>query len=1011
MFLVFGNAALGQMLYVSPKADAKGAGTRENPLTLSKAFERATADPTLKEIILADGEYFISEQNIQKPKEETDKIAPLLIHADSAAKPVLHGAVRITEAEAITGAPGLYRVQEKSANVTMWERDTRVRYVNVFTRASAAALTASCFADQAEGWTYFHTSDGKPPRDHAVFLGHTTRGLGIYRPKTTVEGLTFRDYADGLVIHGLDLSVRRCNFDYCSAGIVGGHNGGNYLVEDCMFKDVATGIYNMGKEGIIVRRCRFEKTRDRFMIPVSIYDDMGIRNYDPACGGIEEYNFLRGYRTAIRMKTNGTNAPFIVRHNTIVDCEEGVLWIMGGNGKNDTSYNIIANAKMFVDSGYHDLSLDYNLYWNPVELAKFQQTITDTRGVNRGKFNLLADPRFADPAHGDYRLLPDSPAFFLKDAEGKPAGAFGAAPVEVALAVKPILELGFTADTAPCGTAGALTFDKDPWNGGGTTHVRDLSGTNLIPHRIIGQTKCKVVLRAFDPVGKIIKHRIAVDDQPPKESAFTGCLAVELPDKDGEHRIRCEVQNDRNMWSEPVEAVIRLSRNPPTLAGEPQVAANDNGIIVAFRASEPCFAEVQFGATTNYGHSLACPDLIKRRWDASDGGEWVETWKIPRTEFTAAILCPDVKTKETVHFRLVLGNEAGLKSASPDFTATVKGTPRALYISPNGNDTSGKGLKDAPWKTLQYAADRALPGDRVVLLPGLYPEGAILTHGGVDENARLTIEAESRDAATIDGAAREISLIALERAPFVTFRNLRCLGYAEYGIYAYRSPHTTLESCTLFNGWSRGNGVRANAFFFYSPHSVVTRSLSIGGLGSIHFLKSAGARVIGNTIARAVFTGVGYDFSLADSVQVNNSIFCAGGINMFAGDYEYPAEAKTRGFRSDYNNIGATVLEYNKNQSGAKQLLEKIKAQEFKIDYPAGAFEGSKSIVEIGERYLVFKDWQDKSGQDRHSVFADPKYVKPYALPDAWDWRVKPDSPNIGAGEKGATIGAFEAAK
>jgi len=40
-----------------------------------------------------------------------------------------------------------------------------------------------------------------------------------------------------------------------------------------------------------------------------------------------------------------------------------------------------------------------------------------------------------------------------------------------------------------------------------------------------------------------------------------------------------------------------------------------------------------------------------------------------------------------------------------------------------------------------------------------------------------------------------------------------------------------------------------------------------------------------------------------------------------------------------------------------------------------------------------------------HSIFADPKY----ADPENWDFRLRPDSPNIAGGEGGTTIGALGA--
>ena len=47
-------------------------------------------------------------------------------------------------------------------------------------------------------------------------------------------------------------------------------------------------------------------------------------------------------------------------------------------------------------------------------------------------------------------------------------------------------------------------------------------------------------------------------------------------------------------------------------------------------------------------------------------------------------------------------------------------------------------------------------------------------------------------------------------------------------------------------------------------------------------------------------------------------------------------------------------------------------------------------------------EWQKSSGQDAHSVQADPMF----ANPTAGDFRLKPGSPAIGAVEEDANIGA-----
>ena len=401
------------------------------------------------------------------------------------------------------------------------------------------------------------------------------------------------------------------------------------------------------------------------------------------------------------------------------------------------------------------------------------------------------------------------------------------------------------------------------------------------------------------------------------------------------------------------------------------------------------------------------PDLVKRRWESQDGGEWIETWTTPRTDFAVAITAPRVKKGQRVHLRVRLEDAGGLKSESADCTVTVEGSPKTLYVSPQGTDGPGRGARDAPWRTLQYAADRALPGDRVVLLPGVYTQYTLVTHGGASEDAPLTIESEQPGAAILDAAHREPSLIALEGASHVTVRNLRIVYYRKAGVYAYRSPHATVEGCTFHNGPGSVKGY--HVFMFHSPHSTVTGCLAVGAEVGLQFLESPHATVTHNTISQGLYAAVSYDFSLAGTVQTNNSL-CFAGNDVFRGSWHHPEEAKT--FRSDFNNLGTSVINHNKGGPVAKTpTWRQVLAEAFEAKYGTRRFRfrtGSKAILSMGgRRYLTMKDWREASGQDGHSIFADPKYVKPYGVMDRWDWRLKRDSPNIGAGEEAATIGAF----
>lgn len=60
--------------------------------------------------------------------------------------------------------------------------------------------------------------------------------------------------------------------------------------------------------------------------------------------------------------------------------------------------------------------------------------------------------------------------------------------------------------------------------------------------------------------------------------------------------------------------------------------------------------------------------------------------------------------------------------APPDhvWLPAVAGGPRTYYVSPAGSDANGGERPGAALATIQLAVDRALPGERVVLAPGVY---------------------------------------------------------------------------------------------------------------------------------------------------------------------------------------------------------------------------------------------------------------------------------------------------
>ncbi len=1013
MVLSFSQAAAAQTLHVAPSGTPAGTGEPGKPISLQGALDRAQKDPGITHILLAAGDY--TGNFILKPLDQPrhDRPSRLTIQPTPGAKVVLRNSVQITEAQLVPGWMNLYRCNVlPPGEPAMWEHDSRVRYRACATKDSVGVYPGSCFVDETEKALYLSTSDGKSPSGHTVWLSLSpthSRGLAVYRPDVVLEGLGFADYASrdnmAIQIFSSKVTVKECNFENCEKAVSAWTGTQDIVIDGCRGQDIAQPIYSLGKD-IVVRNCVFVKAHDRFLLEVYPQDDCAYQVYAPGAGGTFEGNFCKGYFNGILIKAG--ISPYIIRHNTIIDSHSGILW-SATRPDSDVSYNIISGARAFIHAQDFPerFKLDHNLFWNPKEYGEFEASMQVIRGAGLGKFNVLADPRFMDEASGDYRLRPDSPALglgsrALKPGEqGRPAGAFGVAALDSADQARPTLSLAFEADSVPFGPSGQYTFEKDPWIGGGTTHISQLS-QGEIPMRLVGQGMIKFRLRAFDAAGTIKKMRFIVGTGETVEAPFRDSHLLALPDREGEYAVTCEVENDRGIVSAPARATVRVDRTAPRLMGQPQVMCNDQGVIINLGTSEACFATVFFGESPEaLAGQMKSALMIQRFWDANDGGEWVETWSTPRNEHAIAILAPQVKSGAMLYYKIALTDQAGLTSQSPVFNCKVIGQPREIVVSTDGNDH----IDSKCFKTLQYAVDRALPGDRIVIEPGVYTQYTCMTHGGTGDDHRVVIEARIPGTVTLDGAKRHTALIHLESAPWVTVRGLRILDFKKAGIYSYRSPETQIDGCVFFNGLGWATGY--HTFMFNSPGAVVTRCLTVGSEVGFYFLASPGVTVKNNIASQHMFAAAVYAFSARGTTQMNNSFAFGASNDVYSIEMQHPDELKT--FVSDYNNLGTLVGAYGDNYKLEKSdpdLWRRIKAEAFSAKYPIQFFLASKAVVSLnGKRYLTLKDWTQATGQDKHSLFADPGYVNPCANIDRWDWSVKPGSPNLIGGLNMGPIG------
>lgn len=112
-----------------------------------------------------------------------------------------------------------------------------------------------------------------------------------------------------------------------------------------------------------------------------------------------------------------------------------------------------------------------------------------------------------------------------------------------------------------------------------------------------------------------------------------------------------------------------------------------------------------------------------------------------------------------------------------------------LYV--NGSSAvPGDGSKEHPYQRIQQAAERALPGDEVLVAPGVYREHVNPRHGGTEEQ-RIVYRSEEPLAAVITGAE-----------PLTGWRNEGdgvWSARVPNRIFTDRNPYTTLVSGDWFN--------------------------------------------------------------------------------------------------------------------------------------------------------------------------------------------------------------------
>ncbi|AUS26820.1 right-handed parallel beta-helix repeat-containing protein [Paenibacillus sp. P2(2022)] len=123
---------------------------------------------------------------------------------------------------------------------------------------------------------------------------------------------------------------------------------------------------------------------------------------------------------------------------------------------------------------------------------------------------------------------------------------------------------------------------------------------------------------------------------------------------------------------------------------------------------------------------------------------------------------------------LLVGLSLGLGLAIGNLqTPAASAAGTEYYVSTIGSD-SNAGTSDAPWKTLQHAADTVSPGSKVYVRGGVYKEKLKITRSGSASQGPIVFASYGNETAIIDGTGLSVSgnegLIELADVDYVTIQ-------------------------------------------------------------------------------------------------------------------------------------------------------------------------------------------------------------------------------------------------